>query len=91
MFTKDDEGTSKETTVPKDKQNLRVLPDDELLNLVEMGKRIQAHYGKPQDTEWAMENGNLFMLQPRPITTLGDDTPKVETSEVEDMKVIKKD
>ncbi|WP_413826233.1 phosphoenolpyruvate synthase [Methanobrevibacter sp. UBA337] len=90
MFTKDDEGTSKETTVPKDKQNLRVLPDDELLNLVEMGKRIQAHYGKPQDTEWAMENGNLFMLQSRPITTLGDDTPKVETSEVEDMKVIKK-
>ena len=37
-----------------------------------MGKRIQAHYGQPMDTEWAFENGTLFLLQARPITTLGD-------------------
>ena len=37
-----------------------------------MGERIQAHYGEPMNTEWAFENGELFLLQARPITTLGD-------------------
>lgn len=73
MYVKDEDGTSVRVDVPEDKRNERVLSDEELVELTEMGKRIQAHYGEPMDTEWAFERGNLFLLQARPITTLGDD------------------
>mgnify|MGYP000122956900 FL=1 len=72
MYTNDEDGTSIKVDVPDEKRNERVLSDDELVELTEMGKRIQAHYGQPMDTEWAFENGTLFLLQARPITTLGD-------------------
>ena len=72
MYTNDENGTSIKVDVPEDKRNERVLSDEELIELTEMGKRVQAHYGEPMDTEWAFENGNLFLLQARPITTLGD-------------------
>ena len=72
MYTNDENGTSVKVDVPEEKRNERVLSDEELIELTEMGKRVQAHYGEPMDTEWAFENGNLFLLQARPITTLGD-------------------
>ena len=72
MYTNDENGTSIKVDVPEEKRKERVLSDEELIELTEMGKRVQAHYGEPMDTEWAFENGHLFLLQARPITTLGD-------------------
>ncbi|MDL2246915.1 phosphoenolpyruvate synthase, partial [Methanobrevibacter sp. OttesenSCG-928-K11] len=86
MYTKDDEGTSIRVDVPDDLKEKRVLSDEELIELTEMGKKIQAHYGEPQDTEWAFQNGNLFMLQSRPITTL--DNSSDEGISIEDMDII---
>ena len=80
MYTNDENGTSVKVDVPEDKRNARVLSDEELIELTEMGKRVQAHYGEPMDTEWAFEKDMLFLLQARPITTLGD---VVEESEGE--------
>ena len=71
MYTNDETGTSVKVEVPEDKRKERVLSDDELIELTEMGKRVQAHYGEPMDTEWAFEKDMLFLLQARPITTLG--------------------
>ena len=48
----------------------RVLDDAQVLELAEWGARIEAHYGKPQDIEWAMAEGRFFILQARPITSL---------------------
>ena len=73
MYTNDEDGTSVKVEVPENMRKERVLSDEELIELTEMGKRVQAHYGEPMDTEWAFEKGNLFLLQARPITTLGDD------------------
>ncbi len=72
MYTNDENGTSVKVEVPEEKRKERVLSDEELIELTEMGKRVQAHYGEPMDTEWAFERDNLFLLQARPITTLGD-------------------
>ncbi|HXD55344.1 MAG TPA: phosphoenolpyruvate synthase [Solirubrobacteraceae bacterium] len=48
-----------------------VLSDEEIVAIAELGRRIERHYGEPQDTEWAFdENGTPWMLQSRPITTL---------------------
>lgn len=47
-----------------------VLTDAQIIALVEMGTRIEAHYGSPQDIEWAMVGEHLYLLQARPITSL---------------------
>lgn len=89
MFIKEsDAGNTIQVDVPEDKKNERVLSDEDLTKLVQMGKRIQAHYEAPQDTEWAFQNGELNMLQSRPITTLGD--IKEDNSEELEMTIITK-
>jgi len=52
----------------------RVLSDDEVLEIAHLGARVEEHYGEPQDMEWAYEGSDLFLLQSRPITTLGAST-----------------
>ena len=71
MYINDESGTSVKVEVPEERRKERVLSDDELIQLTEMGKTVQAHYGEPMDTEWAFEKDMLFLLQARPITTLG--------------------
>ncbi len=48
----------------------RVLSDDEALAVARLGLATEAHYGAPQDTEWAMAGGEIYLVQSRPITTL---------------------
>ncbi len=51
---------------------LPVLSDEQVGQLAELGTRIEAHYGSPQDTEWAVdEDGAIWMLQSRPVTASG--------------------
>ncbi|HEX2851435.1 MAG TPA: phosphoenolpyruvate synthase [Acidimicrobiales bacterium] len=49
----------------------RVLDDGEVLDLARLGLRIEEHYGEPQDVEWAIAGDGTFIVQSRPITTLG--------------------
>lgn len=52
-----------------DKRNAPCLTDEELMKLREVGRRIERHYGKPQDIEWALDKeGNVLLLQSRPET-----------------------
>jgi pyruvate,water dikinase len=45
------------------------LTDEQLMALREVGRKVERHYGRPQDIEWALdEAGNLFLLQSRPET-----------------------
>lgn len=46
------------------------VPAQVLKDLAKLGERIAAHFGSPQDIEWAWANGELFILQSRPITAL---------------------
>ena len=54
-----------------DEGSRRVLSDDEAVTLARLGLATEHHYGSPQDTEWAMAEGKTYMVQSRPITTLG--------------------
>jgi len=50
---------------------------EQLIALASLGLRIQDHYGgHPQDTEWGLKNGKVYLLQARPITTLSDEPPR---------------
>ncbi len=52
-----------------DKRSVPCLTDDELLALREVGRRIEKHYGKAQDIEWALDqDGKVLLLQSRPET-----------------------
>ncbi|WP_339104628.1 phosphoenolpyruvate synthase [Haloterrigena salinisoli] len=73
MHEKDEEtGETVETEVPQDKRNQRVLSDDEIGALMDLGERVEDHYDEPQDVEWAIVEGDVYMLQSRPITTIDE-------------------
>lgn len=46
------------------------LTDAQVLALVRLGRRIEAHFGCPQDIEWCLADGGFRIVQSRPITTL---------------------
>ncbi len=47
-----------------------VLTDEELRQLADLGRRLEEPFGGPQDVEWAIEGGRIYLLQSRPVTTL---------------------
>jgi phosphoenolpyruvate synthase/pyruvate phosphate dikinase len=50
------------------------LDDAQLAQLLDLGKRIERHFGAPQDIEWAFA-GELFVLQSRPVTVRRREAP----------------
>jgi pyruvate, water dikinase len=48
----------------------RVLTDEELLKLGELGRRLEDKHGVAQDIEWAIVGEEIFLLQSRPVTTM---------------------
>jgi pyruvate,water dikinase len=82
MHVKDLEtGETVEREVPEEKQDERVLSDEEIQTLVTIGERVEDHYENPQDVEWAMADGDVYMLQSRPITTISEDEDMTDTGD----------
>ncbi|MDZ5697453.1 PEP/pyruvate-binding domain-containing protein [Chelativorans sp. M5D2P16] len=66
QYVVDRKGRLKKTAKPGED----VLDAAELTELSGFGQRLAEHYGVPQDIEWAIASGRLYLLQSRPITTL---------------------
>ncbi len=80
MHVKDAEtGETVERAVPEDRRDERVVTDAEIDALVDLGERVEDHYDEPQDVEWAIVDGEVFMLQSRPITTI-DETDRADAA-----------
>jgi len=80
MCVRDDEtGETVEHAVPDEKQDRRVLADEEIRALRDLGERVEDHYGGPQDVEWAIVDGDIYMLQSRPVTTIGENNAERAT------------
>ncbi|MBW1804443.1 MAG: hypothetical protein JRJ85_27380 [Deltaproteobacteria bacterium] len=62
----------KEMEVSPEKMEAPTMSDDQVLELGEIGMKIEALFEFPQDIEWAYEKGELFILQSRNIRTLKD-------------------
>ena len=56
--------------VPLPEGNHQKLSDPEIAELAGIARRIEEHYGSPQDIEWAEEAGEFFIVQARPVTTI---------------------
>jgi len=65
------EGTE-ETELTDDRRNARVLDDEQAGALALVGRKVEEHYGSPQDIEWCMLAGETYLVQARPITNLPD-------------------
>jgi rifampicin phosphotransferase len=57
--------------VPADQQDQFSLSDPQLVELANLGRQVEAHYGDARDVEWAYATGRFWLLQARPITTAG--------------------
>jgi pyruvate,water dikinase len=63
------EGGTKEHVIGLDRQNLQTLTDKEIIELEQLGRKIERHFGKPQDIEWCLHESDFYIVQSRPITT----------------------
>lgn len=59
-----------EVDVSDEKRKIRALDDNEILGLIKSALEIEKHYGMPMDIEWAIKDGEIYILQARAITTL---------------------
>ncbi len=66
----DGTGTIEQILSP-DRAAAASLTDDEACEVARLAAKVESHYGSPQDIEFGMAGGQLFLLQSRPITTLG--------------------
>jgi phosphoenolpyruvate synthase/pyruvate phosphate dikinase len=64
------DGGTQEQEIEPERQNLQVLKDEQILQLEHMGRKIEEHFGYPQDIEWCLADDTFFIVQSRPITTL---------------------
>lgn len=62
-----------------DKGKKQKLTDEEIIGLARIGKKLEHHYYFPQDSEWAIEKGKLYIVQTRPVTTVGKKTSAKDT------------
>lgn len=68
-----EDGAEARVEVPRAERESRVLDDAQVLEIASLGLRIESHYGSPQDVEWALARGTMYIVQSRPITTLEAD------------------
>jgi rifampicin phosphotransferase len=64
------DGGTREREIEPSRRNAQVLTDGQVSRLEGIGRRIEGHFGRPQDIEWCLADGLFHIVQSRPITTL---------------------
>jgi pyruvate,water dikinase len=63
-------GGTQEQPIEPAQQEQPALTDAQVVQLAQLGRRIEAHFGRPQDIEWCLVDDGFQVVQSRPITTL---------------------
>ncbi|WP_420129478.1 rifamycin-inactivating phosphotransferase [Longimicrobium sp.] len=63
-------GGTEERAIEPARRDEPALTDAQAVRLVELGRRIEVHFGRPQDIEWCLADDEFHIVQSRPITTL---------------------
>lgn len=69
IYALKDGGTKKQEIEPE-LQHSQVLTDEQILQMALIGRKIETHFGCPQDIEWCLAEDTFYIVQSRPITTL---------------------
>ncbi len=80
-------GKNEKKEIPKELQARQVIPDTIIQELARLGKKLEEHYGKPQDVEWAVEKGQVYIVQTRAVTTFAAEV-KAESAITEEGKIL---
>jgi pyruvate,water dikinase len=64
------DGGTERLEIEPERQNRQALSDEQILQLERMGRKIEEHFGFPQDIEWCLLDDRFYFVQSRPITTL---------------------
>lgn len=73
-------GENEIVKLSSEKSKSQVLKNSEILEIANYSIKLEEHYKKPQDIEFAIERGEVYIIQSRPITTLGKKTKGEELS-----------
>ncbi|WP_330242078.1 rifamycin-inactivating phosphotransferase [Streptomyces sp. NBC_00525] len=73
-------GGTRQVPVGAGRREEPALTDEQVLALVRLGRRVEAHFGSPQDIEWCLADDGFRIVQSRPITTLFP-VPEVDDGE----------
>ncbi|MGE5287685.1 MAG: rifamycin-inactivating phosphotransferase [Micromonosporaceae bacterium] len=63
-------GGTQELAIDPQRQEQPALTDAQVVRLAQLGRRIEAHFGRPQDIEWCLAGDGFQIVQSRPVTTL---------------------
>lgn len=80
----------KKVKVPEKMINAPKLTDEQVIELAKLSIKIHQHYFFPQDSEFAIEKGKIYLVQTRPITTLsmGKGTKQISEDQLKSLKQI---
>lgn len=79
------EGVNKEVKLSESRGGKQKVSDKTIAEIAKIGRKLENHYYFPQDVEWAIENGKIYIVQTRPITTIKKDT----TDKTEEKDILK--
>ena len=63
-------GGTQQVAIDPERQEQPALTDPQVVRVAQLGRRIEAHFGRPQDIEWCLVDDDFQIVQSRPITTL---------------------
>ncbi|HLH21213.1 MAG TPA: rifamycin-inactivating phosphotransferase [Chloroflexota bacterium] len=63
-------GGTQEQAIEPERQEQPALTEAQVVRFAQLGRRIEAHFGRPQDVEWCLVDDDFQIVQSRPITTL---------------------
>ncbi len=69
---------NKEIKLSKKEGSRQKITDAQIKDLATLAKKVEKHYYFPQDIEWAIEKNKLYLVQTRPVTTIGSGKLKIE-------------
>lgn len=82
-ITRNSAGEKEIVKLNEEKSKIQVLKNHEIKKLVEISNKLEEHYNKPQDIEFAIEGAEIYIVQTRPITTLEKRIEKGRQKEIQ--------
>jgi len=79
---KDHKADNQVRSLPARMQTAQKLQDKHIVEVAKLGMDLYQHYFFPQDVEWALEKGKIYIIQTRPITTLDNKIYSEESGKI---------
>jgi len=85
---RDENGKNVKKEISDNDQKSQTITDREIKELARLGQKIEDHYGKPQDIEWAIEGDSVLVVQARAVTTFKEEDKECDEKDVKEGKCV---